>query len=172
MKLLFACVPLRQTTTGTLYLYVNLLFTSARVPVLWNVNVLWEERQEKQRIIRQDAKEMHGIGRGRGGHAAWGAGGGLNQNVKTFFFAVFRNLLLRVFFSGHVTEEQNNWISGVGTATSVLEGQRWWTEPWIIHNFGCTWGRARLLTSVVPNKFLVLVFVLLLALGVCASRLL
>lgn len=164
-------MPLRQTTTGTLYLYVNLLFTFARVPILWNVNVLWEERQEKQRIIRQDAKEMHGIGRGKGrACSVGGAGGGLNQNVKTFFFAVFRNLLLRVFFSGHVTEEQNNWISGVGMATSVLEGQRWWTEPWIIYIFGCTW--ARLLTSVVPNKFLVLVFVLLLALGVCASRLL
>lgn len=50
--------------------------------------------------------------------------GGVHKNVKTFFFAVLRNLLLRVFFSGHVTEDQNDRISGVGMDTSVLKGQR------------------------------------------------
>lgn len=79
-------MPLRQTTTGTLYLYVNLLFTFPRVPVLWNVNVLWEERQEKHRIIRQDAKEMHGIKRGRGGHAAWGGGRRVKSKCQNLLF--------------------------------------------------------------------------------------
>lgn len=50
--------------TTMLYLYVNSVFTFTRVLILWNVNILLEESLEKRWIIRQDAKEMDGTGRG------------------------------------------------------------------------------------------------------------
>lgn len=104
----------------------------------------------------------------------WGLEGKMEM-PKTFFFAVFRNLLLRVFFRGQVTGEQNNSVS---EAQSAVEGK----PSFALHVFNtnntkhpgclCVCVDVCLLTAMVPNKFLILVFVLLLALRVSASWLL
>lgn len=86
-----------------------------------------EESLGKRWIIKRDAKEMDGT---REGIAV-----GKMKNVRTFFFAVFRNLLLRVFFRGQVTKEQNNGISEAKNQSTTQGGDIMFPELLICQVF-------------------------------------
>lgn len=69
-----------------------------------------------KKALKRDGSSDTMLKRWMGGERAEGQ----KKMSKTFFFAVFRNLLLRVFFRGQVTRDQNKRISGVKMAQSAV----------------------------------------------------
>lgn len=115
-EIAFFCMPLGQTQKERVYLYVNLSFHFHHCS--WFIKCKCYVGSEPG---KQTDHEMLCF------RKRWKKGGECmrrrTSDVRTFFLAVFLNLLLRVFFIGQVTRDQNNRIRRVEIAQSALESR-------------------------------------------------